>query len=253
MRGYSLRTIVLFVCTIVVASPCFGQGGEVLPRLGVGAKFSTLGFGIEAATAVTQQSNVRGGLNTFTYDRGFFRDGINYDTQVLFRSVEAHFDWFVGHGFHLSPGLLVYNNNRVEGAADVPAGQSFTLGGHSYVSSAADPVKGNAQIDFSKTKVAPMITAGFGNLLRRGGRRFTVTMEAGVAFGSSPNATLNLTGSACAGPSGPCQNVASTPQIQSDIASEQNKINNGQPPYDVFTKVLKYYPVVSIGVGYRFK
>jgi hypothetical protein len=47
--------------------------------------------------------------------------------------------------------------------------------------------------------------------------------------------------------------VATAPQLQEDIRAEENKINNSQPPYDVVTNLLKFYPVVSVGVGYRFK
>ncbi len=253
MRSSSVRVAVMVLGAFVaLAAPSFGQSGEELPRFGAGAKFSTLGIGFEAATAVTERSNVRGGVNFYSYDRDFTRDGINYGAQLRMRSVEAHYDWFLG-SFRVSPGLLVYNGNHVEGNASVPAGQSFSLGGHSYFSNPVNPVTGTAHVDFSQNKVAPMITAGFGNLLRRSGRRFTVTFEGGVAFESSPKAMLNLIGSACATPAGPCQSVAATPQIQDDIRAEENKINNGLPPYDVVKNVLKFYPVISVGVGYRFK
>jgi hypothetical protein len=214
-------------------------------------KFSTLGIGVEAATAVTSQSNVRGGFNMYTYDRNFSKNGIDYGAQLKFRSMEAHYDWFFGPGFHVSPGLLINNRNRVEGSAGVPGGQSFTLGNNTYTSNPANPVTGGAQIDFSKSRMSPMLTAGAGNLLRRGGRRFSINFEAGVVFQSEPQAVLSLGGSACM--AGVCQSVASTPQIQDDIRAEQAKINNGTAPYDVVHTLLHYYPVVSFGFGYRFK
>jgi hypothetical protein len=251
MRSLSFAAAPLLVCIVIaLAPPCFGQSGD-LPRFGAGVKLSTLGIGIEAATGVTRQSNVRGGANFFDYNRGFTQDGIHYGAQLRLRSVEAHYDWFLGHGFHVSPGLLIHNGNRVEGSATVPGGSSFTLGSRSYTSSPANPVAGTAEIDFSKNKANPMLTAGVGNLLRRSGRRLSIGFEGGVVFESAPNATLNLSGSTCLGLV--CQNIASNSQIQSDIQSEQNKINNGTPPFDTVQKVLKYYPVISIGVGYRFK
>jgi hypothetical protein len=186
----------------------------------------------------------------FNYGRDFNQDGIDYGAQLRFRSIEAHYDWFLG-GFHISPGLILNNHNRVEGSADVAGGGSFTLGGNTYISNPANPVTGTAQIDFSKNRVSPMLTAGVGNLLRRSGRRFSINFEGGVVFQSSPQAVLNLGGSACL--NGVCQNVATNSQLQSDILAEQDKINNGTAPYDVMHKVLKYYPVISIGFGYRFK
>src|SRR5262245_22951123 len=104
----------------------------------------------------------------FNYGRDFSQDGIDYGAQLRFRSLEVHYDWYVS-GFQISPGLLLNNHSRVEATAGVPGGQSFTLAGNSYVSSTADPVNGTAKIDFSKNRVSPMLTAGVGNLLRRGG------------------------------------------------------------------------------------
>jgi hypothetical protein len=221
-------------------------------QIGAGAKFSTLGIGFEAAVAVSERSNVRGGFNFFNYDHGFSRDGIDYLTDLRFRSVEAHYDWFLGHGFHASPGLLVYNGNKAEGKAFVPGGRSFTLGTVSYVSNPANPVNGTGEFHFSSVKASPMITAGFGNLARRTGRGFSISFEGGVVFESEPETHLNLTGSACR--AGFCADVASSPQIQSDLRAEEEKFNNGTiSGVDTVHSLLKFYPVVSIGVGYRFK
>ena len=250
MRIPFVRATLLLSVLIAIRLPGFGQS-EPLPRFGAGAKISTLGIGIEAATAVTVQSNVRGGVNFFSYDRSFSHDGIDYGAQLRLRSVEAHYDWFLGRGFHVSPGLLVYNANRAEGSASVPGGRSFTLGSRSYVSNPANPIKGTAEFDFSERKVAPMITFGIGNLLRRSGRRFSVGFEAGVVFQGQPKAALSLTGSACL--AGFCLDAASSPQVQSDIRAEENKVNNGTPPWDVVQSILRFYPVASVGVGYRFK
>ncbi len=90
-----------------------------------------------------------------------------------------------------------------------------------------------------------MVLIGIGNLLPRSGRHFTVNLDAGVVFQGSPKASLNLRGSACSFSGGFCQDVASTPAIQSNIQAEQTKINNS---VDIF----KYYPVVSFGIGYKF-
>src|SRR5262245_50475571 len=114
MKGTSFIAVTsLLASALAVTSPCFAQSGEALPRLGIGTKFSTLGIGVEAATAVTDQSNVRGGFNMFSYDHSFRQDGIEYGAQLKLRSVEAHYDWFFGNGFHVSPGVLVHSRNRV--------------------------------------------------------------------------------------------------------------------------------------------
>jgi hypothetical protein len=98
-----------------------------------------------------------------------------------------------------------------------------------------------------------MITAGFGNLVRRTGQRFSVTLEGGVVFEGSPRARLDLQGSVGPTPAGPFFSVTSSPQVQADLRAEENKINSGAPPYDEVHRVLKYYPVISLGFGIRIK
>lgn len=246
-----LRVAMLTICACSALIPCFGQSSS-LPKIGVGIKISSLGAGIEAATAVTRRSNVRFGFNAFQYDYDFTQDGIDYGAQLHLRSATAQYDWFMG-GFHVSPGVMIYNGNRATGSASVAGGRTFTLGDHDYVSDPANPVKGTAEIDFSKNKVNPMVTIGFGNLLPRSSRHFSVSFEAGVVFGSSPKAALGFAGGTCSSPGVGCQNIANNAQVQSDITSEQNKINNGTPPYDGAKQVFKYYPVISLGFGYKFK
>jgi hypothetical protein len=88
----------------------FGPSGKI----GLGVKISSLGVGVEAAAPVMSHANVRVGFNFFNYDRTLSQDGVTYVGKLNFRSTEAYFDWFPLHGsFHLSPGLLVYNGNKV--------------------------------------------------------------------------------------------------------------------------------------------
>jgi hypothetical protein len=219
----------------------FSGAGQALPRFGAEVTVSTLGIGVDAATAVTQRSNVRVGFNAFNYSRTFSKDGIRYDGELSLRSFEILYDQYLVGGFHISPGLLAYDGNQGTANASVPGGQSFSLGGATYVSSPANPASGTGVLD--TRKVAPMVLLGVGNLLPRSARHFTVNFEGGVVFQGSPKATLNLQGAACV--SSFCQDIASTPAIQSNIQAEQTKINNS-------VGFFKYYPVLSVGFGYKF-
>ena len=224
------------------ASPA--RGSSEGPRLiGVGAKISLLGIGGEAAVAISKRVNVRGGFNFFNYSRGFSKDGINYGGQLAFRSAEAHLDWFPLGGFHLSPGLLFYNDNHIDASAAVPPGQQFTLGGVTYSSGAANPITGTAKLGFNK--VAPSFLIGFGNLLPRNRRRFSLTTEFGVAYTGAPKASLNLQGTACTVPAAICVNAATDPIVQSNVQSEVAKVN-----HDV--SAFKIYPLASFGFGVNF-
>jgi hypothetical protein len=219
--------------------------GRILgSKLGVGVKLSPLGIGIEAATPVTYHTNVRVGFNVFGYSRDFTVDGITYDANLSFRSLETHFDWFpFSNGFHLSPGLMAYNGNRIKANAAVPGGQQFTLGGITYMSDAADPVSGTGRVDFGS--VAPTLLVGWGNLVPRSSKHISVPVEIGAAFQSPPKATLNLVGTACDPTGVVCQNVVDNQPFQNNVVAQQNKLNNN-------LSFLRVYPIISVGFGYKF-
>src|SRR5579863_3038411 len=177
-------------------------------RFGIGVKGSLLGGGVEVAARVTHHTNVRAGFNMISYSRTFNKDGIAYQGELGFKTVEAHYDIFPFAGrFHISPGVLAYIGDPITASLKVPAGQSFSLGGQQFFSDSTTPVTGNGKIDFNR--VAPTITAGWGNLVSRDSKHFSVPFEIGAAFQGAPKATLNLAGSLCDSPNTSCRNIAS--------------------------------------------
>lgn len=212
-------------------------------KVGVGLKVSTLGAGAEVAVSVARKANIRGGFNAFTYSRVFAKDGITYNGTLNLRSAAVLLDWFpFGGGFHLSPGALVYNGSGAKGNANVPGGQTFTLGGTVYQSDTTNPVTGKGNL--ALTKAAPMVLFGWGNLVPRH-KHFSFDIETGVVFQGSPRATLALAGAACQPGGGSCVNAATDPTVQSSVLAEEAKLNKSMAPF-------KYYPVFSVGFGYRF-
>jgi hypothetical protein len=223
--------------------PARRSGSE--SKVGFGVTVSLLGAGFEVATPITSKMNLRGGFNAFNYNRNYSKDGINYAGKLDWRSGEMHLDWFPFRGgFHLSPGVMLYNGNKVTATAAVPAGQTFTLNNVSYVSSATSPVNGTGTLGFNKA--APTFLVGFGNLVPRSGRHWSVLFDIGVAYQGTPKAALALTGSACVPPGQvACSNVATDPQVQTNLQAEQTKINND-------LKLFKFYPLISLGFGFNF-
>lgn len=223
--------------------PAPQHGRSEVGRIGVGIRLSTLGAGAEVGVALADKLNVRGGFNIFQYSRGFDHDGITYKGQLNLRSGEAHLDWYpLGHTFHLSPGLLVYNGNGATATASVPGGSTFTLGGTTYTSDPTNPITGTGKLDF--VKAAPTAMFGFGNLVPQS-RHFTYNFELGAVFQGAARTKLNLTGNACDSTGANCVNAATDPTVQTNVAAEQTKINSKLSPF-------KYYPVISFGFGYRF-
>lgn len=235
------------VLTLVLAFPNPGAAQSVYKetsaKAALGLKFSTLGAGIEVATPVTHRSNVRFGFNAISYSRGFDKDNIHYNADIAFRSIEAHYDFFpFSGGFHISPGFLAYLTSPLQADSSVPGGQSFTLGGASFVSDPVNPVKGTGKLDFNRA--GPSFTVGWGNLLPRSSKRFTVPFEFGFVYQGAPKATLSLTGDVCDPGLSNCRSV-NDPIVQSHVQSEQNKINNDINYFQV-------YPIISIGFGFKF-
>jgi hypothetical protein len=217
---------------------------ETNAKAAIGVKFSSLGAGIELATPVTHRSNVRFGFNAFAYTRGLDKDNVHYNAELAYRSIEGHYDFFpFAGGFHISPGFLANLTAPITADASVPAGQSFSLGGADFISDPANPVRGKGKLDFNR--VGPSFTVGWGNLLPRSPKRFTVPFEVGFVYQGAPKATLNLAGNVC-DPfgAGNCR-TTSDPTVQRHVSSEESKINNDINDFQV-------YPIVSIGFGFKF-
>ena len=213
-------------------------------EVGIGVKASLLGAGLELATPLAHRFNLRAGFNALSYDRGFHKDGILYAGQLNFRSTEAHLDWFpFGGSFHVSPGALVYNGNRINANASVPGGQSFTLNGTAYTSDPTDPITGAGKLDFKEA--GPMLTVGFGNLLPRNHHHFSIPVEIGAIYTGAPRTALALTGSVCDSTGLICENTNADPTFQANVQEEQAKISK-----DV--SAFKFYPLLSVGFGVKF-
>ena len=241
MRVASTIVVLLFLCS-VSTQLSFGQGEP--PEIGIGAKVSTLGVGVEGGMSVTRHSNARVGFNFFNYSRTFNKRGIAYDGTLDLRSLQFTYDQYLIGGLHVSPSLLAYNGTQIDASAGVPAGQSFSLGGTRYFSGAANAIAGTATM--SVRKVAPAVFVGMGNIVPRSGRHLGFNVEAGVVFQGSPTTKLNLGGTACVvNPTTGCLNAGTDPTVQANVQNEQAKLNNDLEPF-------KYYPVLSVGLSWKF-
>jgi hypothetical protein len=226
------------------AEPAQRAAGRVShSRFGIGVNLSSLGAGVELAVPLGKKFNVRGGFDFFRYSGTFTNDGIHYDGQLRLLSGQAHLDWFPISIFHVSPGALFYDGNGVRANATVPGGQSFSVGGTPYQSDPAAPVTAVGRLDF--LKVAPMITVGIGNLVPRSGKHFSFLFEIGGAYQGSARVALNLAGNVCDSSGLNCRAIAGDSTVQSNIQAQQVKIQNDVNPY-------RFYPVVTVGVGFSF-
>ncbi|HEV2489295.1 MAG TPA: hypothetical protein VGT03_05780 [Candidatus Acidoferrales bacterium] len=218
---------------------------QKLPHLGVAFSMGTLGFGVQAATAVLHRANVRVGFNFFNYNLPTFnKDGAKYTGSLNLRSFEAEFDYYLVWGIHISPGGLLYDGNKVAAKASIPNGNTFTLGGQQYA--AQGDITGTGSLPLNRA--SPFVKLGFGNLLPRNHRHFTFNFDIGAVFQKPPQVGISLVGFACPGSSNTCSspvNVATDPTVQTNIAAEEAKVNKN-------LKFFRYYPIISTSIGWKF-
>ncbi|MBI3492333.1 MAG: hypothetical protein HY047_11220 [Acidobacteria bacterium] len=226
----------------------FEQAGSTSsgPAAGVGVKVGTLGIGFQVAAQVHERINVRGGFNVFSYSNTFSESGTSFDASLKLQSAEVNVDLLIGGGFRFSPGVLLYNNNHLDANLSVPGGSTFSIGDQTFTSLASAPIGGSASMTFNK--FSPMLAIGFGQLVPRSGRHFSVAFDLGVVFEDAPTVALTYSGTGClvgVPAAVGCKPINSQANIVNSIASEQTKVSDA-------VSILKYYPVASIGFGWRF-
>lgn len=245
-REWNIMRLALPLCTIVIfTSLGFAQEhNHTVPHLGVGIKVSSLGAGIETAVPLFWHSHLRTGFNYFIYDRDLADQGVAYRGELNFRSAQATYDWYPFHGaFHLGPTVLFYNGTHVHAKLNVPAGRTFTISQNTYKSDPSNPINGNASMTLAK--IAPGFLLGWGNLLTRRHHHFSFPVEFGFIYEGAPNVALTLSGSGCDPKGRGCSTLDSDDTAVKSIRAEQSKLTRE-------VTFLRFYPIVSFGIGYSF-
>lgn len=192
---------------------------------------------------IARPLNLRLGFGTFHFTTDLSRDGTGYQGSLRLRSLQIVTDWFPFAGsFHISPGILLHNNNRVTAISAPPVGQVQTAGDIAYISDPQNPIVGRAQSQVSN--VSPMLLVGFGNLVPKG-RHFAYSVDFGAVYQGHPKSSFELKGGACDPTGAFCSNLANSIDTQAEIASAQRDLNKG-------VAFMRFYPVVSVEFGYRF-
>jgi hypothetical protein len=238
----------------IAMQPASPSQGSTRPfsGIGIGIKVGLAGAGFDVATPLLPGSlNLRGGASFFSYTPSTITtDNLNIDGNLKFQNADVMVDYFPFHGrFRLSGGATIYNNTGLTATLSVPTGQSFTVGGTDYysepynaVTNPAGPITGTGTFTFGGNKVAPRVTIGTGNLLPKKGR-FTFQSEIGFQYFSSPTVVYNISGTGCQNyTAGVYSNCGPIPQ--SNVTDEQNKLQNDLTD-------LRFFPIVSFGLGFR--
>ena len=211
--------------------------GPARGEVAVTGKAGSLGGGVELTVGLAPQWNLRLGGNAFDYtDDHREVSGILYDATAHLRTGSALLDFHPGGGeFRLSAGAF-YNDTRVDGNSLVPASGFYDLGGVPVPASQLGTLDG--QIKFKP--VVPYVGLGWGNAVGPG-RRLRFAADLGAMFQGKGRVTLT--------PRIPAGSVLNDPiaraALQVLLDREEGEIENDVADYTV-------YPVVSIGISYRF-
>jgi len=210
-----------------------------------------MGVNLQAAFNLNRYMNLRVSGNVFHYSvNNISTNGFTLDGNLNLAAVGVSLDYFPfpNHGFRVSPGLLVYNQNGVSASATVAGGTSFTLNNVNYDSSTASPVVGTASLDLNSRKPAFTITTGWGNMISRRGGHWSFPFEIGAAFVGSPTVNVAFTGGqVCSGPdgTGQCTNAVGDTSLNINLQAQISKWESDLQP-------LQFYPILSFGVAYDF-
>ena len=205
---------------------------EIFDNHQLGVNAGTLGAGVEYSTSINEMFALRTGLNAFTYSDSLTESGIKYDADLELQTMSLILDYHpFENGFRLSAGAM-YNGNQLK-VVGKPEGGNIEINGIPYNSSQVGSVDG--KVDFNT--FAPY--AGFGySSSKTKSSGFSFNTEIGALFQGSANAKLNAV---CGSGISP----ADCAQIQLDVAAEEKQLNKELESFDI-------YPVVSIGLGYKF-
>ena len=219
------------------------QSEGIASRFALAVKASTLGLGADLGVRIVRPLNLRVGFSTFHFGAELEHDGIPYEGTLRLRSLQATVDWFPTAGsFHVSPGVVFHDDNRVTATSTPPAGHVEGAGDIIFVSDPQNPITGKATSIVGS--VAPMIVLGFGNLVPHS-RHFGYSLDFGVVYQGHPTSTFVLVGAVC-DPSGAlCIDIAKDADTQKAVKNARHDLDRG-------VSFMRYYPVVSVEFGYRF-
>ena len=199
-------------------------------NFGAGIGISTLGLGIEGSYAFNDTFSASLGLNHYKYSTSDVSSDIDYDIEMKLQSVALLGNFFPFHGaFRVSAGIFS-NDNKISMDAK-PAG-SYDIGNTQY--SAADIGTLTAKVSFNK--IAPYLGVGWGKRVRKG---FGMTGDIGVLIQGSPKLEMTATGP-ITDPSNPLHSQF-TADLERERLSAQDDLSD-----------FKMYPVLGIGLSYRF-
>lgn len=219
------KTSLILLSAAALAGPARGAD------FGMYATAGSVGVGGGAAAMFNSHLGARIGYTTFEYEvDGLEESDLTLDGEVKLGGAHALLDWHpFGGGFRLSVGAM---ESAELTARARPVANTYTFDGVTYSVDDVGSATGSAEFD----SIAPYVGFGYGRALSRDGR-FAFAADLGVAVTGSPAVKLNV---ACA-----VESADLCAGLEDDVAAEQAELQREADKFE-------YWPVLSVGVSYRF-
>lgn len=217
----SVALIVLLVSLLV--SPAVIEAKD----FSVNLKAGTLGVGVEGEYSLNEYFGARLGANYFKYSYDSVKDDINYNFDLGLKTASALVDLHPFKGsFRFSAGAF-YNLNKLD--ANATSSATYDIGDTTYTGAQVGTLKGN--IEFKK--FAPYLGFGWDTSFGKDSG-WGFVFDAGALYQGSAKATLSADGP-----------ISTDATFKQNLAAEERELQNDLDD-------LKFYPLVALGVSYRF-
>lgn len=238
------KSLLLSVCALGLSA----TAAQADVPLALDLHAGTLGGGLGLTIGINDKLNARVGGSFFSIsadaegddDPNTAGSALSFDGDLDLASGQVLADWhpFSG-GFRISGGLFLNGNEFSASARCNDTANGCEVGGQNF--SAADIGVISAVSDFDS--VVPYVGIGWGNAVEKN-KTWGFQADLGVVFQGETNIQLSQQGGCVTG------NAAQQAQCRSDVdnqlAEEQRQINDDLDEFDI-------YPLLSIGVTYRFR
>lgn len=203
-------------------------------EIGVAPRVGTNGYGLDLVTSVVPDTfNLRLGAYSYKLQKDFDNNEATFDTQLQLKSAGLFADYhlFSGH-LRLSAGAL-YNGNQLDVKTKPNKNGQYVFNGNTYN---ASDFRGEGSLTFKK--FAPYVGIGGGNNASSSGN-WSFLWDIGAMYQNKGKVKLN------AEILNPLAPQSLKDQFAADLQAEEADLQKEVDKY-------KWYPVVSIGVGYKF-
>lgn len=207
-----------------------GAGGALAQdgNLAVSGNIGTPGLGAELQYRLNDSFVVRGGGDWMNFDYDHTYSGVDYSAKLKTSTAGLFLDWHPGQGgFFLSGGG--YFGERKAKLDGTPTGPT-EVGGLVFTPEQIGTITGD--VEMSKTQ--PFLGLGYDNTFTGGGR-WGFRVLGGVSFSDKPKVDLSASGGT----------LSDDPTFQAELQREEDDVRDD-------AKGFKYFPIVQVGLSYRF-